>query len=459
MKWHRAPSVVRGDRVLTSAGLRPAALHLSQGRVTRVTNADDLGDASPFAILDVAGLVVLPGLVDSHVHINDPGRADWEGFPTATAAAAAGGITTLVDMPLNSIPATTSLEALRVKRTSAERTCQVDVGFLAGVVPGNTHELRDMWDAGVLGFKCFLVPSGVEEFENVSERDLRGAMPVLAALGAPLQAHAELPGPIERAGAALGSADPRAYSTYLASRPPDAEVQAVQLLLALAREFNARIHIVHVSAAEVLPLLRQARAAGIAVTAESCPHYLTLEAEQVPMGATEFKCAPPIRGHENREGLWRGLLEGVLDSIVSDHSPCPPTMKRREAGDFFKSWGGVASLELTLPVMLTEMRSRSLPLEHVQRWMAAAPARLTGLSTSKGQLAAGFHADFVIVDPDHSFTVHPERLHQRHPITPYAGRTLYGRVHATYLRGELVYAEHEIVGEPGGRLLTRGSPA
>jgi len=457
MKWHRAPSVVRGDRVLTEAGILPAAVHLSDGRVTRITHVDDTDDASPLEILDVAGLIVMPGLVDTHVHINEPGRAEWEGFPTATAAAAAGGVTTVLDMPLNSIPATTSLAALEQKRERAATRCQVDVGFLGGVVPGNTKDLRALWDGGVLGFKCFLVPSGVDEFEHVGEYDLRTAMPVLAALGAPLLVHAELPGPIEQAFTALAAQDPRSYSTYLASRPPAAEVDAVRLILTLAREYGVRVHIVHVSSAEVIPLLRAARADGLPVTAESCPHYLAIEAEQVPVGATEFKCAPPIRGHANRELLWQALRDGTLDCVVSDHSPCPPSIKRRETGNYFEAWGGVASLELTLPVMWTEMRARSLPFSLLQRWMSFAPAHLAGLSGTKGRLAAGFHADFAILDPDQSFTVHPQSLHQRHPITPYAGRTLYGKVHATYSRGALVYADNEVVGEPSGTLLTRGT--
>jgi len=455
MSWQTAPAVVRGERIATSNGIVPAALHLAGGRVMRVSHIDDIGGALKSDVLDAGSLVVLPGLVDTHVHINEPGRTDWEGFASATRAAAAGGITTLFDMPLNSIPATTKSSSLEKKRKSAATQCRVDVGFLGGVVPGNTDDLADLWADGVFAFKCFLVPSGVNEFENVTASDLRKAMPKLAELRAPLLVHAELPGPIEAVASSLKEHDPRAYETYLASRPAAAEVQAVQFMLDLARRYNVRLHIVHVSAHEVLPLLREARADRVLVTAETCPHYLVFDAEQIPAGATEFKCAPPIRGRENREQLWNALQEGVLDFVVSDHSPCPPELKRQDSGDFFAAWGGIASLELTLPVMWSEMRERSLPFSLVQRWLCEAPARLVGVHRTKGRLAPGFQADFAIVDPAHSFYLDPKKLHQKHRITPYARRALHGRVHATYLRGQLIYAEGEAVGEPDGRLLKR----
>jgi allantoinase len=455
MNWPPAPGVVRGERIATANGIGPAALHLAGGRVMRVSHVDDIGGATRSQVLDAGGLTVIPGLVDTHVHINEPGRTEWEGFATATRAAAAGGITTLLDMPLNSVPATTRSSALEKKRRSAAQQCRVDVGFLGGVVPGNADELPALWADGVFAFKCFLVPSGVPEFQNVTVADLRTALPVLAQLRAPLMVHAELPGPIEAMVPQLEGKDPSAYMTYLASRPPAAEVQAVQLMLDLARRHQVRIHIVHVSANEVLPLLREARADRVPVTAETCPHYLAFDAAEIPSGATEFKCAPPIRDDENRELLWQALTEGLLDFVVSDHSPCPPAMKRRESGDFFAAWGGIASLALTLPVIWTEMKARSLGLPYLLRWMCDAPANLVGLQRTKGRLASGFQADFALLDPDETFEVGIKDLYQKHPITPYLGRTLSGRIHATYLRGELVFADGEPIGEPAGRLLKR----
>lgn len=459
MNWHPAPGVVRGERVATADGIGPAALHLAGGRVMRVSHVDDIGGASTSEVLDAGGLVVIPGLVDTHVHINEPGRTEWEGFASATRAAAAGGITTLLDMPLNSVPATTTSVSLDSKRRSADGQCRVDVGFLGGLVPGNTEDLAALWADGVFGFKCFLVPSGVDEFPHVTAPDVWTALPVLARLRAPLLVHAELPGPIEDMIPVLSGKDPRAYTTYLTSRPPAAEVQAVQLMLDLARRHHVRLHIVHVSANEVLPLLREARANRVPVTAETCPHYLTFDAEEIPDGATELKCAPPIRGNGNREQLWHALEEGLLDFVVSDHSPCPPELKRRESGDFFDAWGGIASLALGLPVVWTEMRARALPLSQLLGWMCEGPARLAGLHRVKGRLAAAYQADFVVMDPDQAFEAAVGDLHQRHPVSPYLGRTLHGRVHATYLRGRLVYADGESVGEPAGRLLKRDGAA
>lgn len=459
MPWHTAPGVVRGERIATANGIGPASLHIAGGRVMRVSHIDDIGGATQSEVLDAGSLVVMPGLVDTHVHINEPGRTEWEGFATATRAAAAGGITTVVDMPLNSVPATTKASALEKKRKSAGTQCRVDVGFLGGVVPGNAGDLAELWADGVFGFKCFLVPSGVDEFRNVTAADLHKAMPVLSELRAPLLVHAELPGPIEAVSAHSSGRDPREYETYLASRPPAAEVQAVQLVLDLARRYGVRLHIVHVSAKEVLPLLKEARDDHVPVTAETCPHYLAFGAEEIPAGATELKCAPPIRGNDNREQLWRALQGGLLDFVVSDHSPCPPELKRLESGDFFAAWGGIASLELTLPVMWTEMKARRLPLARAARWLSEAPAQLVGLHQIKGRLATGYHADFAIFDPSQTFEVAAKDLHQKHPISPYGGRTLHGRVHATYLRGRLVYADGETVGEPTGRLLEREGAA
>ncbi|HSS78669.1 MAG TPA: allantoinase AllB, partial [Thermoanaerobaculia bacterium] len=382
-----------------------------------------------------------------------------EGFETATRAAAAGGVTTLVDMPLNSIPATTTREALRAKMTSAEGKLRVDVGFWGGVVPGNSRELEGLLDDGVLGFKAFLVPSGVDEFGHVGEADLRTAMPVLARRGAVLLAHAELPGPIDKAAKVWESAGPTElsnYRRYLQSRPDASEVEAVELLVRLCRGLGCRVHIVHVSSAEVLPVLKRAHDEGLPITAETCPHYLTFAAEEISDGAVTFKCAPPIRSRDNREHLWEALRVGLIDLVATDHSPCPPEMKKVESGDFRGAWGGISSLQLALPAVWTGARERDFTVQDLTEWMCAGPTRLAGLEGRKGAIAPGYDADLVVWDPEASFVVEPERLQHRHKITPYAGQTLYGVVRRTVLRGETIYLNGDFVGTPGGRLLTRG---
>jgi allantoinase len=405
-------------------------------------------------VIDAGDLVVMPGLVDTHVHVNEPGRTDWEGFETATRAAAAGGITTLLDMPLNAIPATTSVAALHEKARAAEGKTWVDVGFIGGVVPGNVSALGDLAHAGVLAFKCFLVPSGVPEFAHVTEPDLREAMPVLAELGLPLMVHAELPEVIQAAALEATAGDPTKYATYLASRPAAAEHEAVALVIELATRTGARAHIVHVSSAQTVAMVRSARARGVRITAETCPHYLWFDAAEVPDGATEFKCAPPVRGSDDRDGLWAALSSGDLQMIVSDHSPCPPILKRRDVGDFFVAWGGIASLQLGSSVVWTAMRERGLAVEQLVRWMSEAPAELAGLTGRKGRVAPGYDADLVIFDPDGEFPVLADGLLHRHALTPYLGERLHGVVEATYVRGELAYDRRTgPVATPAGRLL------
>jgi allantoinase len=436
-------------RVITPEGVRPAAVHIRDGKIARVGPIGEAPSESP--VIDCGDSVLMPGIVDTHVHVNEPGRTDWEGFATATRAAAAGGVTTLVDMPLNSVPATTSLEGLRAKLAVC-RNCQVDVGFWGGAVPGNTGELAGLLAEGVLGFKAFLVPSGVEEFQHVQEADLRPAMRELARHGAVLLAHAELPGPIDAAAEAWDGGSPAEYARYLRSRPDAAEVEAVELLIRLCRETGCRVHVVHVSSAEALPLLRRAREEGLLITAETCPHHLTFAAEEIPDGAVAFKCAPPIRSRENRERLWDALREGIIDLVATDHSPCPPEMKKIGAGDFRQAWGGISSLQLALPAVWTGARERGFTVADLAEWMCAAPARLAGLEGRKGAIAPGYDADLVVWDPEASFVVDPERLHHRHKLTPYAGRTLYGVVRRALLRGETLLQN----GVPNGRILTRG---
>ena len=404
--------------------------------------------------VDVGDAVVMPGGVDTHVHVNEPGRTDWEGFVTATRAAAAGGITTIVDMPLNSLPVTTSVEALDAKRRAAEGKCMIDVGAWGGVVPGNQDALEPLWKGGVLGFKCFLVPSGIPEFKHVTESDLRPAMAVLAKLGAVLLVHAEVPGPIDQATPRARAGDPRSYAPYLASRPPEAELEAIDMMIRLATETGCRFHIVHLATARALERLRAARATGARVTVETCPHYLTFAAEEIPDGGTVFKCAPPVRDRENRDALWGGLGSGVIDFVASDHSPCPPALKERDSGDFFTAWGGITSLEVELAATWTGARVRNHTIEDLARWHAEAPARMAGLKR-KGRIAAGCDADLVIFDPDESFFIDEAHLHQRHHYSAFAGTRLYGKVRQTYLRGVCVFDHGSFPAEPGGRWLMR----
>ena len=427
---------LRSRRTVLPHGVEDKVVVVRDGRIADVLPA---GHAVALDAEDLGELALMPGIVDPHVHVNEPGRAEWEGFETATRAAAAGGVTTIVDMPLNSVPATTTTAGLGAKREAAKGKCAVDVAFWGGVVPGNAGQIEPLAAAGVRGFKCFLVPSGVDEFPHVGERDLREAMPRIARLGLPLLAHAEAPGPIEAAARAAGP-DPRSHASWLASRPRAAELEAIAMLLALCEETGCRVHIVHLSAADAVPMLRDARARGLPVTVETCPHYLYFAAEEIADGATPFKCAPPIRERENREALWAALREGVIDLVATDHSPCPPAMKRLESGDFFAAWGGIASLELSLAAVWTEARARGFTPADVARWMCERPARLAGLG-AKGAIEPGREADLVVWDPAEEWTVDASRLHQRHKLTPYAGRRLAGRVRRTYLRGERVFED------------------
>jgi allantoinase len=404
------PALLRSRRVVIDGALQPAAIEIQAGVITTIL---------PFDSVDVpiTKAAILPGLVDTHVHINEPGRTHWEGFETATRAAAAGGVTTLIEMPLNSIPATTTLAAYEQKIAAAEGKLHVNTGFWGGVVPGNSSELEPLWNAGVFGFKCFLVPSGVDEFSHVGEAELLDAMPVLARLGAPLLVHAESP-------------------SYLPSRPPESECDAISLMIRLSRETGARVHIVHLAAIEALPLIEDAQADGVPITVETCPHYVFFD----PAPADNLlKCAPPIRGRL-RDALPR------IGIVVSDHSPSPPDMK---TGPYEKAWGGIASLELGLSAMAT-LHSN---LADLAKWMAEAPAKLAGLSR-KGRIAIGYDADLVLFDPELTWSVDPQKLYQRHKITPYAGRQLRGRVLATYLHGEKIYDDGEFAA-PSGRVLSR----
>jgi allantoinase len=449
----------RSTRVLTPEGLAPRTLLVENERIAEVRGWSDVPAAS--ILRDFGDSVLLPGLVDPHVHINEPGRTEWEGFSTATRAAASGGVTTLVDMPLNCVPETTDLAALEAKRAAAQGQTWVDWAAWGGVVRGNAEALPALAGAGVPGFKCFLIHSGIDGFAWVNEADLRLALARLHGTGLPLLAHAEVADPVIAATEALhaSGADWRKYSTYLSSRPDAAEVEAVALLIGLAEEFETPIHIVHLASAQALPLLAEARGRGAPITVETCTHYLWFAGEEIPDGATEFKCAPPIRGAANREALWAALESGLIDMVTTDHSPCPPAMKRRDEGRWDLAWGGIASLGLALPVLWTGMARRGLGLERLSAWMAAAPARLAGLAGQKGALAVGADADIVVFDPDAVWTVAPEHLHFRHKLSPYLGAELRGRFLETWLRGELVFSmngnKESFAGPPRGRELVR----
>lgn len=441
--------IIRSRQVVTSDGVRPAALHLSGGVIADVAAWDEILDG--VELTDAGDLTVMPGNVDAHVHVNEPGRTEWEGYATATRAAAAGGVTTIVDMPLNSIPPTTTLAGFEEKLAAAEGKCTVDVAFWGGVVPGNTAELAPLVERGVRGFKCFLIHSGVDEFPHVAEADLRIAMPEIARLGTVLLVHAEVEGPINDAAASLAGCDHRAYDTFLRSRPRQSENQAIDLMVRLCRETGARVHIVHHSSSDALPILRAAKAEGLPLTVETCPHYLTFAAEDIADGATHFKCCPPVRERENREKLWAAVADGTIDMIVSDHSPCTPALKLQQTGDFMDAWGGISALQFGLPVMWTNLGRRGFDIAALTRLMSAGPAALAGLDDWKGKIATGYDADLVVWDPNEKFTVIPELIEHRHKLTPYSGMELSGKVHGVYVRGKQVFRNGEFT--RGGNLI------
>ncbi len=450
---------IRSRRVVTPHGIEAAWVLVTDGLVQDLASWDAPAPGASLA-LDAGEAVVMPGVVDSHVHFNEPGRTDWEGFEAGSRAAAAGGVTTVVDMPLNCSPVTASAAALEKKTASARGKTFVDYGFWGGIVPSSHDQIRPLHEAGVLGFKCFLVDSGLAEFGPLRADELAAAMQTIADLGSVLLVHAELPGPIEAAAGRSAAAGRESrvsrYLEYMDSRPPEAESDAVELLVGLSQETGCRVHVVHVSAAQSVELLRAAAETGVAITAETCPHYLTFAADKIPDGATQFKCAPPIRDRAHREALWQALREGELDLIVSDHSPCPPELKHQDTGDFAAAWSGVASLQFSLPAVWTEARLRGHDLLDVTRWMSGGPARLTGLGGRKGRIAPGYDADLVVWDPEAEFSVEASNILHKHTVCPYVDRKLRGRVRQTFVRGRLVFDDGEFPGAPGGRYLPRG---
>jgi allantoinase len=437
------------NRIVTPQGTQPGALLVEEETIRAICQPSEIPAGA--IVHDCGNDALLPGLVDTHVHINQPGRTEWEGFRTATQAAAAGGYTTLVDMPLNCLPETTTVAALEEKRSSAQGECFVDWAPWGGAVADNQQHILPLAHAGVLGFKCFLIYPGCDGFTMIDQQQLEAALPAIAKSGLPLLVHAELAGPIDAATEGLREADWRSYATYLASRPDQAELEAIRLMIRLCRQYRFRLHIVHLSTALALEELRNARSEGLPVTVETCPHYLHFAAEEIVDGATLLKCAPPIRSKENQQQLWQGLSEGTIDMIVTDHSPCPPAMKRADSGRFDMAWGGIASISLAASIIHTECSHRGFTLNDMARWMSSAPAALAGLSHRAGALSPGRESNFVVFDTEAESRVTPDKLHYRHAISPYLNETLRGVVKATYLRAEPVYREGTFAATPSGR--------
>ena len=440
---------LRSQRVVTPDGERAATILIQNGQITSLLPFD--AEVSDATLVDVGARAVLPGVIDPHVHINEPGRTDWEGFHTATRAALAGGLTTLVDMPLNSAPVTTSVAHLALKRAATTGQLHTNVGFWGGVVPGNAAEIEPLIAAGVLGFKAFLTHSGIDDFPNVTEADLRRVMPILARHQLPLLVHCELSEDDD----AWKQNDHRSYQNYLASRPKSWEDEAIALMIRLCEEFNCPVHIVHLSSANSIAPIAAAKAKGLPLTVETGQHYLYFNAEDIADGQTQFKCAPPIREKANNDQLWAALQAGLIDFVATDHSPAPPDLKQLESGDFTTAWGGIASLQLALPVLWTAARRRGATLNDLARWLSENPAKLIGKSSTKGRIAGGYDADLLVLDPDQSFVVEAGRLEHKHKVSPYICQELWGVVEQTFLGGKQVFARPEFTQLNQGQLLTR----
>ena len=440
--------VIRSTHVISDIGDRPAAVCVSDGRIVKIAAFDEVIPAKKDITITGA---LIPGLVDTHVHINEPGRTQWEGFESATKAAAAGGVTTVIDMPLNSIPPTTNVAALAVKKAAATGKCSVDVGFWGGSIPGNVSDLKGLHDEGVFGFKCFLLHSGVDEFPGSDLDDLTAALKELVTLDALMVVHAEDSIAIQK------SIKPssRSYSEFLASRPKGAENVAIAQLIEQARTIKGRVHVLHLSSGDSLALIRSAKADGVRISAETCPHYLALTAEEIADGATQYKCCPPIREKINQDELWQGLKSGVIDLIVSDHSPCTEDLKIFDIGDFQQAWGGISSLQLGISIIWTQAREQDVSLWQVMKWMSQKPAELAGLER-KGAIKVGMDADFAEFDTEAQFTVEPTALFHKNQITPYQGKTLQGKIKQTWLRGELIFKDASMINSPHGEFLIRG---
>lgn len=440
---------ISGNNILTPDGIQRAVVMVKDGIIVDVV--PDLAVEVTDNMINLHDQVLMPGIVDPHVHINEPGRTDWEGFATATRAAAAGGITTLVDMPLNSSPVTTTGSAFDKKAAAANGQLQVNCGFWGGIIPGNEAEIEKLVDKGVLGFKAFLTHSGIDEFPNVTEADLRKAMPTIARHQLPLLVHCEITGNVKRKTAN----DERSYQNYLSSRPKEWEDKAIALMIQLCEEFQCHVHIVHLSSANSIQPIQEARQKGLPITVETAQHYLYFNAEEIPDAKTAFKCTPPIREKENNEQLWSALQEGIIDFVATDHSPAPAAMKEMESGNLMIAWGGIASLQLALPVLWTAARKRNIPFTYIAKWLCEHPARLPGLQKNNGKIARGYDADFVVWNPDKQFTVTPDQLHHKHKITPYLNEPLYGVTEQTWLGGTQIFDHGIFTKLNKGKIITR----
>lgn len=429
---------IHSRRTITPGGERDAFVLIKNGRIQEVS--DTAFEFEGLEALEAGSTILMPGIIDPHVHINEPGRADWEGFDTATKAALFGGITTLVDMPLNSSPVTTNLNALNEKLIAAKGQLHTDCGFWGGIVPGNQKDIQPLIDNGILGFKAFLTHSGIDDFPNVTEEDLRKAMPIIAASGLPLLVHCEL-----ESGTDLRSGNSRSYNNYLLSRPKEWEVNAIKLMIRLCNEFHCRVHIVHLSSADSLPLIEEAKHKGLPLTVETGQHYLYFNAEDIADGQTQHKCAPPIRGADNKEKLWTALKSGLIDFVATDHSPAPPALKLTGSGDFMKAWGGIASLQFALPALWSPAKERNCPVSDISKWLSSNPAKLIGTDQTKGRIQKGYVADLVIWNEEESFTVSEDIIQHKHKLCPYIRETLHGVVHQTYLHGEKVFDNGNVI--------------
>jgi allantoinase len=444
---------ISGNHIVTPDGITKAVVLVKNGIIADVVNdlpADAIGK-----VINIENSVLMPGIVDPHVHINEPGRTNWEGFDTATRSAAAGGITTLVDMPLNAEPVTTTATAFDQKLAAATEQLHVNCGFWGGIVPGNESAIEPLIHKGVLGFKAFLTHSGIDEFPNVTEADLRKAMPIIARYDLPLLVHCEITIGNPPSLKLRRTSDERSYQNYLHSRPKEWEDEAIALMIKLCEEFQCRVHIVHLSSANSIQQIQQAKQKGLPITVETAQHYLYFNAEAIPDAQTAFKCAPPIREKENNEQLWNALKEGIIDFVATDHSPAPPEIKEIQSGNLMKAWGGIASLQLALPVLYTGARKRNIPLTSIAKWLCEIPAHLPGLQKNKGRIAKGYDADFVVWDPEKQFTVTGEQLYHKHKITPYLNESLYGVVEQTWLGGSLIFDGRTITQLNKGKIITR----
>ena len=441
-------TIIKSNRIITPSGIRPGYIIINDGVIEDVV--EQLSSVSEVTVTDAGNAVVMAGIIDPHVHINEPGRTDWEGFDTATRAAIAGGITTVVDMPLNSTPVTTTAKAFDQKIAATKNQLHTNVGFWGGVVPGNENEIEGLIKCGVFGFKAFLTHSGIDDFANVIEADLVKVMPIIARHGLPLLVHCELTDSINRV-----NHNNRSYANYLASRPAFWEDDAIALMIRLCEQFNCRVHIVHVSSASAIIQIEQAKQKGLPLTAETAQHYLYFCAEEIKDGQTQFKCAPPIRNKANNNQLWKALQNGILNFVATDHSPATPDLKEITSGNFLKAWGGIASLQIALPVLWTAAKQRNIGVVHIAKWLSENPAKLIGLEHKKGRIEKGYDADLVIWNPDESFTVTEQMILHKHKITPYLGEQLYGTVHSTYLGGMVVYHANGQLQLQAGSIITR----